>query len=85
MSTKKSADTSFRDLVARLNAMSNITPEEESSDMSEALTPEQFSQSVPTARGEKALRKAEDETVKQIKVGSANGETYSEKIYQENR
>ena len=29
MSTKKSADTSFRDLVARLNAMSNITPEEE--------------------------------------------------------
>ena len=28
MSTKKSADTSFRDLVARLNAMSNITPEE---------------------------------------------------------
>ena len=37
----------------------NITPYEESSDMSEALTPEQFSQSVPTARGEKALRKAE--------------------------
>ena len=57
----------------------NITPEEESSDMSEALTPEQFSQSVPTARGEKALRKAEDETVKQVKLGAANGETYSEK------
>ena len=57
----------------------NITPEEESSDMSEALTPEQFSQSVPTARGEKALRKAEDETVKQVKVGAANGQTYSEK------
>ena len=57
----------------------NITPDEESSDMSEALTPEQFSQSVPTARGEKALRKAEDETVKKVKVGAANGETYSEK------
>ena len=57
----------------------NITPEEESSDMSEVLTPTQFSQSVPTARGEKALRKAEDETVKQVKVGAANGETYSEK------
>ncbi len=57
----------------------NITPKEESSDMSEALSPEQFSQSVPTARGEKALRKAEDETVKKVKVGAANGETYSEK------
>ena len=57
----------------------NITPEEESSDMSEELTPEQFSQSVPTARAEKALRKAEDETVKQVKVGAANGETYTEK------
>ncbi len=57
----------------------NITPEEESSEMSEALTPEKFSQSVPTARAEKALRKAEDETVKKIKVGAANGETYSEK------
>ena len=38
----------------------NITPEKERSDISEALTPEQFSQSVLTARGEKALRKAED-------------------------
>ena len=47
--------------------------------MSEALTPEQFSQSVQTARGEKALRKAEDETVKKVKVGAANGETFSEK------
>ncbi len=28
---------------------------------------------------EKALRKAEDETVKKVKVGAANGETYSEK------
>ena len=29
MATKKSADTSFRDLVARLNAMNNVTPEQE--------------------------------------------------------
>ena len=36
MSTKKSADTSFRDLVARLNAMSNITPEEERAQLMEA-------------------------------------------------
>ena len=36
MSTKKSADTSFRDLVARLNAMSNMTPEEERSELMEA-------------------------------------------------
>ena len=36
MSTKKSPDTSFRDLVARLNAMSNITPEEERAQLMEA-------------------------------------------------
>ena len=36
MSTKKSADTSFRDLVARLNSMSNITPEEERASLMEA-------------------------------------------------
>ena len=36
MSNKKSADTSFRDLVARLNAMSNITPEEERAQLMEA-------------------------------------------------
>ena len=36
MSTKKSADTSFRDLVARLNAMSNMTPEEERAQLMEA-------------------------------------------------
>jgi len=36
MSIKKSADTSFRDLVARLNAMSNITPEEERAQLMEA-------------------------------------------------
>ena len=36
MSTKKSADSSFRDLVARLNAMSNITPEEERAQLMEA-------------------------------------------------
>ena len=36
MSTKKSADTSFRDLVARLNAMSNVTPEEERAQLMEA-------------------------------------------------
>ena len=36
MSTKKSADTSFRDLVARLNAMSNITPEQERAELMEA-------------------------------------------------
>ena len=36
MGTKKSADTSFRDLVARLNAMSNITPEEERAQLMEA-------------------------------------------------
>ena len=36
MSTKKSADNSFRDLVARLNAMSNMTPEQERSELMEA-------------------------------------------------
>ena len=36
MSTKKSADTSFRDLVARLNAMNNMTPEQERSELMEA-------------------------------------------------
>ena len=36
MATKKSADSSFRDLVARLNAMSNITPEEERAQLMEA-------------------------------------------------
>ena len=36
MSTKKSADSSFRDLVARLNAMSNITPEQERAELMEA-------------------------------------------------
>jgi len=40
MSTKKSADTSFRDLVARLNAMSNITPEEERAQLMEAAKQE---------------------------------------------
>ena len=29
MAQNKSADSSFRDLVARLNAMNNVTPEEE--------------------------------------------------------
>ena len=36
MATKKSADTSFRDLVARLNAMNNVTPEEERAQLMEA-------------------------------------------------
>ena len=36
MGTKKSADTSFRDLVARLNAMSNQTPEQERAALMEA-------------------------------------------------
>jgi hypothetical protein len=36
MAKKDSADTSFRDLVARLNAMSNMTPEEERSELMEA-------------------------------------------------
>ena len=36
MSTKKSADTSFRDLVARLNSMTNLTPEQERASLMEA-------------------------------------------------
>ena len=36
MSTKKSADTSFADLVRRLNAMSNMTPEQERAELMEA-------------------------------------------------
>ena len=40
MSTKKSADTSFRDLVARLNAMSNMTPEQERAELMEAANSE---------------------------------------------
>jgi len=36
MSNKKSADTSFRDLVARLNAMNNVTPEQERASLMEA-------------------------------------------------
>tara|TARA_B100001173_G_scaffold300448_1_gene300004 strand:- start:135 stop:986 length:852 start_codon:yes stop_codon:yes gene_type:complete len=36
MSTKKSADSSFRDLVARLNAMNNVTPEQERASLMEA-------------------------------------------------
>jgi hypothetical protein len=37
MAHNKTEDTSFRDLVARLNAMSNITPEEERQSMMEAV------------------------------------------------
>ena len=40
MGTKKSADTSFRDLVARLNAMSNMTPEQERAELMEAANKE---------------------------------------------
>ena len=40
MTNKKSADTSFRDLVARLNAMSNMTPEQERSELMEAANRE---------------------------------------------
>ena len=36
MSTKKSSDTSFRDLVARLNSMNNLTPEQERASLMEA-------------------------------------------------
>ena len=36
MSTNKSAETSFRDLVARLNSMNNMTPEQERSELMEA-------------------------------------------------
>jgi hypothetical protein len=38
MAKKDSAETSFRDLVARLNAMSNITPEEERAQLMEAAS-----------------------------------------------
>ena len=37
MAHKKSEDTSFRDLVARLNAMNNLTPEQERQSMMEAV------------------------------------------------
>ena len=37
MAHNKTEDTSFRDLVARLNAMSNITPEKERQSMMEAV------------------------------------------------
>jgi len=37
MAHNKSEDTSFRDLVARLNAMNNITPEQERQSMMEAV------------------------------------------------
>ena len=40
MGTKKSADTTFRDLVARLNAMSNKTPEQERAELMEAANKE---------------------------------------------
>ena len=36
MSTKKSADTSFADLVRRLNSMSNLTPDQERAELMEA-------------------------------------------------
>ncbi len=36
MAQKKSSDTSFRDLVARLNAMNNMTPEQERASLMEA-------------------------------------------------
>ena len=37
MSTKKSADTSFRDLVARSNSMNNMTPEQERASLMESV------------------------------------------------
>ena len=40
MSTKKSPDNSFADLVARLNAMSNMTPEQERAELMEAAKSE---------------------------------------------
>ena len=40
MTTKKSADTSFRELVGRLNAMSNITPDQERAELMEAANRE---------------------------------------------
>ena len=36
MSTKKSEDTSFADLVRRLNSMSNLTPDQERAELMEA-------------------------------------------------
>ena len=40
MSTKKSPDTSFADLVKRLNAMSNMTPDQERAELMEAARSE---------------------------------------------
>ena len=40
MAKKDSAETSFRDLVARLNAMSNMTPEQERAELMEAANKE---------------------------------------------
>ena len=40
MATRNSEDNSFRDLVARLNAMSNQSPEQERSSLMEAATTE---------------------------------------------
>jgi len=40
MSTKKSSEVSFRDLVARLNSMSNMTPEQERAELMEAANKE---------------------------------------------
>ena len=40
MARKKSSENSFADLVARLNAMSNMTPEEERTSLMEAAKQE---------------------------------------------
>ena len=40
MATNKTPETSFRDLVARLNAMSNMTPEQERAELMEAANSE---------------------------------------------
>ena len=40
MASKKSKDTSFADLVKRLNAMSNMTPEQERAELMEAANSE---------------------------------------------
>ena len=48
MAHNNSEDTSFRDLVARLNAMSNITPEEERAQLMEAAGKAPKSESVIT-------------------------------------
>ena len=40
MATNKTPETSFRDLVARLNAMSNMTPEQERAELMEAANKE---------------------------------------------